>query len=101
MPSLELAAKPTLAFDGGPKAKSTPYGTGNRFGDEEKQQLAEALDQQTLFFAYGKKTKEFREKFAGRYGVKHCVTCTSGTAALHIALAACGIKPGDHVITAS
>jgi perosamine synthetase len=101
MPATATATKSTLALDGGSKSKTTPYGAGKRFGDEEKQQLAEALDQQTLFFAHGKKTKEFREKFASRYGVKHCVTCTSGTAALHIALAACGIKPGDQVITAS
>lgn len=96
-----LAKSPALALLGGPKAKPTPYGTGNRFGDEEKRQLAEAIDQQTLFYAHGKKTREFRERFAARYGVKHCVTCTSGTAAIHIALAACGIKPGDEVITAS
>ena len=100
MPTLDVAPQ-TLALDGGPKAKSTPYGTGKRFGQEELQQLSEALDQQTLFFASGKKTREFRERFAARYGIKHCVTCTSGTAALHIALAACGIQPGDQVITAS
>jgi perosamine synthetase len=94
------AAK-NLAINGGPKTKTTPYGTGKRFGDEEKRQLAEALDQQTLFYAAGKKTREFRERFASRYGIKHCVTCTSGTAAIHIALAACNVKPGDHVITAS
>ena len=90
-----------LALVGGPKAKPTPYGTGLRFGAEEKQQLNDALDQQTLFFASGKKTREFRERFSGRYGIKHCVTCTSGTAAIHIALAACGIQPGDQVVTAS
>jgi dTDP-4-amino-4,6-dideoxygalactose transaminase len=101
MSTATLNATETLAIHGGPKAKSTPYGTGNRFGDEEKQQLIETIDQQTLFFAHGKKTKEFRERFSARYGVKHCVTCTSGTAAIHIALAACGIKPGDQVITAS
>src|SRR5690348_4647232 len=96
-----LVETPALAIHGGPKAKPTPYAKGARFGDEEKKQLVEALDQQTLFFAHGKKTKEFRERFAARYGLKHCVTCTSGTAALHLAVAACGIKPGDEVITAS
>jgi perosamine synthetase len=97
----DVDATQVLAMNGGPKAKPTPYGSGRRFGDEEKQQLAEALDQETLFFAFGNKTREFRERFTGRYGIKHCVTCTSGTAAIHIALAACGVKPGDHVITAS
>jgi dTDP-4-amino-4,6-dideoxygalactose transaminase len=97
----DVAETTTLAIHGGPKAKPTPYAKAERFGEEEKRQLIEALDQQTLFFAHGKKTKEFRERFAARYGVKHCVTCTSGTAALHMAVAACGIKPGDEVITAS
>lgn len=96
-----LQAVEMLALYGGPKAKTVPYGTGQRFGDEEKRQLAEALDQQTLFYAHGKKTREFRDKFSARYGVKHCVTCTSGTAALHIAMGACAVQPGDEVITAS
>lgn len=96
-----LAPAQKLALHGGPKAKPTPYGAGPRFGDEEKRQVCEALDQQTLFYAHGKKTKEFRERFAARYGVAHCVTCTSGTAALHLAMGACQIKPGDEVITAS
>lgn len=99
MPQAQTLEK--LAIDGGPKAKSTPYGTGKRFGPEELAQLKEALDQQTLFYAKGSKTKTFRERFAARYGVKHVVTCSSGTAALHIAVAAAGIKPGDEVITAS
>jgi dTDP-4-amino-4,6-dideoxygalactose transaminase len=95
------ACSTPLAIHGGPKAKSTPYTKGNRFGEEEKRQVIEALEQQTLFFAHGKKTQLFRERFAARYGVKHCVPCTSGTAALHLAVAACGIRPGDEVITAS
>ena len=32
-----------LAIHGGPKTKTTPYGTGKRFGEEELQQLREAL----------------------------------------------------------
>jgi len=90
-----------LAINGGPKAKPQAYGTGARFGDEEKRACAEALDQQTLFFASGNKTRQLREAFSARYGIQHCVANSSGTAAIHIALAACGVKPGDHVITAS
>ncbi|HYF51171.1 MAG TPA: DegT/DnrJ/EryC1/StrS family aminotransferase [Planctomycetota bacterium] len=101
MPAVQSAPTATLAINGGPKAKPTPYGSGPRFGDEEKRACAEALDQQTLFFASGQKTKQFREAFAARYGIRNCVMCSSGTAAIHIALAACGVKPGDQVITAS
>lgn len=90
----------TLAIHGGPKAKPGPYGSGARFGAAEKQQLCEALDQQTLFYAKGRKTRELCERFAARYGARYCIPCSSCTAALHIALGACGIKPGDQVITA-
>jgi perosamine synthetase len=93
------SARAALAVNGGPQAKPTPYGTGRRFGAEELKQLSEALDQNTLFYTKGKKTGELRRTFAARYGVGHCVPCSSGTAALHIALAACGIGPGDEVIT--
>ena len=43
--------KPAIA--GGNPAKTVPYTRSNRFGDEELQQLKEALDQQTLFYADG------------------------------------------------
>ena len=42
------------------------------------------------------------EKDWARYcGSKYCLTTSSGTAALHMALAACGIGPGDEVITSA
>jgi len=93
------AVSSALALHGGPRAKPVPYGTGQRFGPEELGQLSEALEQNTLFYTKGRKTAELRRQFAARYGVGHCVPCSSGTAALHIALAACGVKPGDEVIT--
>ncbi len=89
-----------LALFGGEKAKKTPFGEGKRFGEEELQQLKEALEQNTLFYWSGKKVKEFTSKFAEKYGVPYCVAASSGTASLHIALGTVGISPGDEVITA-
>ncbi len=43
----------------------------------------------------------FEEAFAGFCGAKYCVSCSSGTAALHLALAALDIGPGDEVIIPS
>lgn len=47
----------------------------------------------------GKRVKQFEESFAKYCEVKHGVAVSSGTAALHVALAALGISEGDEVIT--
>jgi len=88
-----------LAIFGGTPVKSTPFGSGRRFGDEELQQLKEALEQQTLFYWHGKKVKGFCEKLAGMYGMPYCSAASSGTAAIHTALGALGVGAGDEVIT--
>jgi dTDP-4-amino-4,6-dideoxygalactose transaminase len=88
-----------LALFGGEKAKKTPWGTGKRFGTEELKQLEEALEQNTLFYWYGNKVKEFTQKFANMYGMKHCAATTSGSASIHVALGAAGVTAGDEVIT--
>ena len=49
--------------------------------------------------AQGSITEEFEESFARYIGVRHAVAVSSGTAALHLALLAHGIGPGDEVIT--
>jgi len=42
--------------------------------------------------------RRFEEEFASYLGVKHAVTTTSGTTALHLAMASLGLGPGDEVI---
>jgi dTDP-4-amino-4,6-dideoxygalactose transaminase len=88
-----------LAIHGGPKVKTTPFGTGKRFGLEEVQQLVEALEQNTLFYQHGKKVKTFLQDFNALYGVRYSVATSSGTASIHVALGAAGISVGDEVIT--
>jgi dTDP-4-amino-4,6-dideoxygalactose transaminase len=51
--------------------------------------------------AQGPKVAEFEEAYAEFLDVKHAVAVNSGTAALHAALLAAGIGPGDEVITSS
>ncbi|MGB9255755.1 MAG: DegT/DnrJ/EryC1/StrS family aminotransferase, partial [Candidatus Korobacteraceae bacterium] len=41
----------------------------------------------------------FEQRFAGYCGAKHCVALNSGTSALHLAMLAAGIGPGDEVIS--
>ncbi|MBN2420735.1 DegT/DnrJ/EryC1/StrS family aminotransferase, partial [Candidatus Woesearchaeota archaeon] len=66
-------------------------------GDEEKKAVMAVLDSGML--AQGPKVKELEEKFAKLCGVKYALAVSSGTAALHAALYAAGIKEGDEVIT--
>lgn len=46
-------------------------------------------------------TQALQKEFANYIGIKHCLAVNSGTAALHIALAGCGIGSGDEVITSA
>ncbi|MGA2161235.1 MAG: DegT/DnrJ/EryC1/StrS family aminotransferase [Methanoregula sp.] len=48
--------------------------------------------------AQGEKVAEFEQKFAAYCGTAHAVAVNNGTAALHAALLAAGIGPGDEVI---
>ncbi len=89
-----------LAIFGGEKTKTTPWGTGKRFGDEELQQLKEALEQNTLFYFRGTKVNAMCDKFKKMYGANYCVATSSGTAAIHVALGAAGVTEGDEVIVA-
>lgn len=73
--------------------------TGRNFGQEELAQLKRVIESGTLNCTKGTAVKEFEEKFAHKYGVDFCRTTTSGTAALHAAIAAINPEPGDEIIT--
>jgi dTDP-4-amino-4,6-dideoxygalactose transaminase len=66
-------------------------------GEEEKQAVLDVLDSGMI--AQGPRVKAFEEAFAEMCGVKHAIATTSGTTALHVALLANEIGPGDEVIT--
>ena len=75
------------------------------FGDEERKEVNEVLETGVLF-RYGFdqarndhwKAKTFEKELAEKIGAGYCHLCSSGTAALSIALAACGVGVGDEVI---
>jgi dTDP-4-amino-4,6-dideoxygalactose transaminase len=50
-------------------------------------------------FILGPAVERFEKRFAEFLGVSHCVGVNNGTTALHMALLACDIGPGDEVIT--
>ncbi len=66
-----------------------------------RSELRAALDEviERADFILGPAVARFEEHFAEYVGVKHCVGLNNGTSALHLALIACGVGPGDEVIT--
>src|SRR5438067_10756267 len=96
MPRTTFSDLPAIA--GGTPAKQGPYGRQIRYGQEELRELKEALDQGTLFYAHGKKVRELEQACARYCGANFAIACSSGTAAIHCAMIAAGISPGDEVI---
>lgn len=85
-----------LAIHGGEPVRTAPFPERAPYGEDDLKELKEALDSQCLFL--GPKMLAFEEAFAKEYGVRHAVTCTSGTAAVHMAVAALDAEPGDEII---
>jgi perosamine synthetase len=68
-------------------------------GQEELEAVRKVFD--TRWLGMGSMTKEFEDKLREFLGVKHVVAVNTGTSALHIALAALELVPGDEVIVPS
>jgi len=89
-----------LAIDGGTPVRTTPFPSrAEGFGEEEMKQLAEVIHSGNLFRVGGPKTAAVEQRFAQMIGVKHAVAVTSGTAAIHTAVACINPDPGDEIIT--
>ena len=74
--------------------------SGRTFGPEEQAALAGVLASGKLNFTVGgEHTPALEAEFASMLGVRHAVACSSGTAALHLAVAAVDPAPGDEIIT--
>lgn len=63
----------------------------------EKEYVADCMESGWIS-SVGKYVELFEAEFAKFCGVRHAVSCCNGTAALHLALAALGVGPGDEVI---
>jgi dTDP-4-amino-4,6-dideoxygalactose transaminase len=88
-----------LAIEGGEKAVTGSVAMERRWGEPELKQLQAMLQQDSLFYWQGPQTALLTERFREVCPLQFVQTCSSGTAALHIAVAAAGIGLGDEVIT--
>ena len=69
------------------------------FGEEENKAVVDVLN--SKWISSGPKTMELEKKFADMLGAKYALAVSNCTAALHLAVLAAGIKPGDEVIVPS
>jgi perosamine synthetase len=69
------------------------------FGGGEAEALAEVIE--SGWVAQGPRVREFERAFAARVGAPDAVATSSCTTALHLALYAAGVGPGDEVIVPS
>jgi len=99
-------AAPQLAVDGGTPVRSKPLGGLNwgpqYYDGKEQQQLEEVLASRNPFRYYNSLDKSkvalFENEWGARMQTKYALAVTSGTAALHVAMAALEVGPGDEVI---
>lgn len=78
------------------KRKNIPFALPD-IGNDEIDEVVKCL--RSGWLTTGPLAKKFEEQFAAYLGVKHALAVNSGTAGLHLALEACGIKKGDKVAT--
>jgi perosamine synthetase len=83
------------------KLPSDQDATGRTLGAEELALLAEAVASGCLFTVRGPFGKRLAADFAAFVGATHAVPCSSGSAAIHAAVAALDPEPGDEVVTTS
>jgi UDP-4-amino-4,6-dideoxy-N-acetyl-beta-L-altrosamine transaminase len=91
-----VAQMDTLLIDMPVRKAFLPFSLPD-IGEAEIDEVADTL--RSGWITTGPKTKRFEEEFRRYVGSKHAIAVNSCTAALHVALAAAGIGPGDEVIT--
>ncbi len=95
-----------LAIDGGTPVRTTPLPwelPGAYYIDEEEKRLVnQVVDARSPFRFYGLNAQgmvdRLEAEWCSTFGHKHALGVNSGSAALHIALAAFGVGPGDEVL---
>ncbi len=87
-----------LAIKGGRPVRSDPFPEYPVVGDEEIEAAVRVIRSGKLCAQVGREVAEFEQEYAAYHRVPYAVGVSNGTTALHTALAAGGVGPGDEVI---
>jgi len=90
-----------LAIEGGQRTVISKLTGWPKFDEKAIKAVEEVLRSGKVNYWTGPKGIQFEKKFAEWQGSKFAITVATGTAALHVALTALGIGPGDEVIVPS
>ena len=90
-----------LAIDGGPKAVTNELPPWPQFDENAIQAVELVLRSGKVNYWTGPKGMEFERKYAEWQGSTFGISTATGTSALHVAMSALGIGPGDEVIVPS
>ncbi len=90
-----------LAIDGGRPTVQDKLPHWPAFDDNAIRAVEEVLRSGKVNYWTGRKGMEFEKRYAAWQGSRFAISTTNGTAALHVALTALGIGPGDEVIVPS
>jgi len=72
---------------------------GRTLGDEEVAAAERVIRSGMLNSVWGTEARALEAELAGTYGSRHAISCSSGTAALHLSVVAAAPEPGDEIIT--
>ncbi|MEU6998678.1 DegT/DnrJ/EryC1/StrS family aminotransferase [Nonomuraea sp. NPDC046570] len=72
---------------------------GRTLGDEEVAAAERVIRSGMLSSVWGTEARALEREMADLYGSRHAITCSSGTAALHLSVVAAAPDPGDEIIT--
>src|SRR3990172_6692974 len=90
-----------LAINGGSKTVTNQLAGWPQFDENAIAAVEQVLRSGKVNYWTGRKGMEFEQRFAEWQGSNYAISVATGTAALHVALSALGIGPGDGVIVPS
>jgi perosamine synthetase len=91
-----------LAIAGGqPVLQRSDYGNWPVITDDDRRFVNQVLDSGVVAGGTAPQVAALEKEWAAYVGTRYCLATVSGTSALHMALAAAGVGPGDEVITSA